>query len=443
MYPRSTIAYAACIGMALAPGAEAQGQSAESGYVSREEYESLKRDFESMQEKMQDMSKRPLNLSSQPGESPDGASWLELKRSQLRLDVIERQLQSNMPGDSNFHLAGFAFTRFMDTEGMDSSFTAKFVPIILWEINDRLFFESELEFELESEHGHGSTEVELEYAHGSYIINDYMTFGAGKFLTPFGVFAERLHPQWINKLPNMPLAFAHDGLVPFSSVGVYLRGGFPVKDMKINYAFYLTNGPALNTEEEEEAGLLEFENFNDINNNKAIGGRIGVLPIPELEIGYSFLFSGVNATGDDVGPADALLQGIDVSYVRLVQQIAGMIDLRFEYVHSDVDTVTFDPDGLDFGPLTYNNKRDGFYFQAAYRPTLSDIKFLRDFEFVGRYEELDVPSGAPDGQHDHERWTIGVNYYLAPNSMFKVAYQSTEVEGNSTDAFMAMFVIGF
>ena len=98
MYPRSTIAYAACIGIALALGAEAQGQSAESGYVSREEYESLKREFEYMQEKMQDMSKRSLNQSSQPGGSPDEASWLEVRRSQLRLDVIERQLIERRPG---------------------------------------------------------------------------------------------------------------------------------------------------------------------------------------------------------------------------------------------------------------------------------------------------------------------------------------------------------
>lgn len=443
MCPRITIAFSACICMALALGAEAQGQNAESENVSREEYESLKRDFKAMQEKMQEMSERSLNLSFPEGGSPNEASWLELKRSQLRLDEIERQLQSNRSGDSGFHLAGFAFTRFMDMEGMDSSFEAKFVPVILWEINDRLLFESELEFGLKSEGGHGETEVELEYAHGSYILNDYVTIGAGKFLTPFGIFPERLHPQWINKLPTMPLAFAHDGIAPFSSVGVYVRGGFPLNGMKSNYAFYVSNGPALNTDEEDEAGLLEFENFNDINNSKAIGGRIGLLPIPELEIGYSFMFSAVNPTGDAVGPADALIQGIDVSYVRLIEEIAGMIDVRFEYVNSDVDTVTFDPSGADFGPLTFENKREGLYFQVAYRPTLSEFKFLRNFEIVGRFDHLDLPSGSPE-PNDIDRWTIGLNYYLNPSSMFKIAYQSTEVDTEgTTDAFMAMFVIGF
>lgn len=445
MNVRSTTAFAACFCLSLAMGVDAWGQDEQPDAVSRQEYESLKRDFEAMKAKMQEMQEPSLDLPARREGNRDEQTWMEVRRSQLRLDAIEHELETIKASESNFHLAGFGFTRFMDVEGADSTFSAQFVPIILWEINDRLFFESEFEFELESEHGHGETHIELEYAHGSYIINDYVTFGAGKFLTPFGVFTERLHPQWINKLPNMPLAFAHDGLAPFSSVGMYLRGGFAVKNSKLNYAFYLSNGPALNTEEEEEAGLLEFENFDDINNNKAIGGRIGFLPIPALEIGYSFNFSGVNATGDEVGSVDALIQGIDVSYTRQVDALLGMIDLRFEYVMSDVDDVIYDPDGDEgFGPLTYDNKRDGFYVQAAYRPTLCAIKFLRDVEFVGRYEELDVPSGAPDGQHDHDRWTVGVNYYLSSNSMFKVAYQSTEVAGaGSTDAFMAMFVIGF
>ena len=450
---RHSVLLAACLGFAvgIVPG-RAAGQDAgtepRAESVSRAEYEALKREMESMKAQMEAMTKG----TNAQDTAQEGGSWLDAERARMRLELVEQQLadvdhqlEILTPGFSNFHIAGFGFTRFMDVEGMDSTFDAAIVPVLLWEVTDRLLFEAEIEFGLEVDDGHGETEVELEYAHGSYIINDYMTFGAGKFLTPFGLFPERLHPAWINKLPNGPLAFAHDGIAPFSSVGAYMRGGFPVNDFKFNYAFYVSNGPTLHTDEEEEAGLLGFENFEDINNNKAIGGRVGFLPIPEFEIGGSFLYGGVNATGDDVGDVDALILGLDLSYVRDVDFLAGLIDLRFEYVHSEVDDAVYDADGsLGFGPLTYDNTREGLYFQAAYRPIHCDIEFLRDLEFVGRYDWLDMPSAAPEGQHDHERWTVGINYYLNPSSALRFAYQTTDVEGEgSTDAFLAMFVIGF
>lgn len=437
------------VGVCFALGAgtvSAQAQEPEQDYVSRQEHEALKRDFEVLKTELESIKQGESAQPAQEAGSSQESSWLELERTRLRLEALEEVTASLEYGESSFHVTGFAFTRFVDRERADSTFTTVLAPVFLWEINDRLLFESELELELKSEGGHGETEVELEYAHASYLLNDYITLGAGKFLTPFGLFPERLHPAWINKLPDGPLAFAHGGIAPFASVGAYVRGGFPVGSTKLNYAFYLSNGPALNTGEHEpdEAGMLAFENFSDINNNKAVGGRIGFLPVPELEIGYSFLIGAVNPTGDEIGDADALIQGVDVSYVREVDFLAGMVDLRFEYVRSEVDTVTFDPGGsLGFGPLTFDNDRDGLYLQLAYRPTQTDLKFLRDVEFVGRYDHLDFPSGAPESA-DTERWTFGINYWLNPSSVLKFAYQITDIEGEEDqDAFLVMFAIGF
>ena len=137
------------------------------------------------------------------------------------------------------------------------------------------------------------TEVGLEYAQISYLLNDYVTLGAGKFLSPFGVFRERLHPAWINKLPDAPLPFGHGGLGPTSELGFEVRGGIPVGPTKMNYTVYVSNGPRLITDEDHEAGLLSSSNFEDVDDNKAIGGRIGFLPIPELELGYSMQYAEV------------------------------------------------------------------------------------------------------------------------------------------------------
>ncbi|MCH8260108.1 MAG: hypothetical protein IIC46_07865 [Planctomycetes bacterium] len=449
----------ALVGLALCSGAAlGQGQPPGEGSVSRAEHEALRSDLETLRAEMAAMRKaRQAAEGASHQEATQEPTWIELERMRLRQDMIEQTLLEARYGESNFHFTGFAFTRFTNVQGADSSFTAVVAPIILWELSDRLLFETELEFGLETEDGEGKTEVELEYAHASYILNDYVTLGAGKFLTPFGIFGERLHPAWINKLPDAPLAFGHHGgLVPMSSLGAYVRGGFPLGDAKGNYAFYLSNGPSLNVDG-HGVGTLDFENFGDINNNKAFGGRVGFLPFPEIEIGYSFQFADVTPSGFDQ-QADALLQSIDVSYVTESDLLGGLIDLRFEWVFSDVDDVAFaaeegghadegghaeeEEDG-DEAFITFNNERSGGYLQLAFRPTKSDMEFLRNLEFVGRYGWLDLPSGAPDA-FDQERWTLGVNYWLNPSTVLKIAYEHTEVDGGDDfDAVKAMFAIGF
>ena len=114
-----------------------------------------------------------------------------------------------------------------------------------------------------------------------YVLNKNMTVRAGKFLLPFGTFMERLHPSWINRLPTKPLGFGHDGIAPSSGIGVEFRGAFDLGKSKLNYSLYSTNGPRLKdgSDEPEEAGMLQFSNFEDNNLNKSFGGRIGILPI--------------------------------------------------------------------------------------------------------------------------------------------------------------------
>ncbi|MEO6064756.1 MAG: hypothetical protein ABIP49_03110, partial [Lysobacterales bacterium] len=265
---------------------------------------------------------------------------------------------------------------------------------------------------------------------------------AGQFLTPFGQFPERLHPAWINKLPDFPLIYQEEGgLVPFSNLGVELRGAVPVKSTKFNYAVYVANGSALNTEDPDEAGQLVGENFSDNNGNKAVGGRIGFLPIPQLEIGYSIQSAEVGA-GDFSGTS-ALLQGVDVSYQRDSEALRGTLDLRAEWIWSSVDTATYDFDGsLGFGPVTFDNKRSGGYVQAAYRPTKLG-GWIKNVEGVCRYDLIDQPSGAP-GSFDEQRVTFGLNYWFGPSAVLKTAYQLDDsAEGGNRNGFFIQAAVGF
>ncbi|MBI3462214.1 MAG: hypothetical protein HY000_04020 [Planctomycetes bacterium] len=443
------------------------------GYVSREEYLRLQEELESLKAQMRQM-QRVLTPAVFEGSDPKEADEkgeeeklqqdLDAVKSELKdlqttresyqaevdetIEELEKELraardqaQAASPGSTRFLITGYGFAGIEDRDGENSSFNAGFNPIFLWKLSDRIFFEGELEVELE----HDEAEFDLEYAHLTYLLNDCITVGVGKFLTPFGIFPERLHPAWINKLPDFPLAFGHDGLVPFTSLGVQLRGGVPFWCSKLNYAFYFSNGPELNIEVPNEAGNLHFENFEDINNNKAFGGRIGLLLTPELEVGHSFQVARVGPSGTPFSEVDAVLVGLDATYVQDIDWLKGRVDVRHEWIWSDVDDATFDPDGsLGFGPVSFDNRRNGGYVQVAYRPSKVEHHIIKNLEPVVRYDMLHRPAGAPE-EFDEQRVTIGLNYWLGPSMVFKVAYQFDDKDSGEEDQDALLFqaALGF
>jgi hypothetical protein len=384
-------------------------------FVTRSEYEKLKGELEAVKKQMGDQQKQVAKNQDETGQTADEFT--------KRITAAERSSANLQPGTSKLLITGYTFAGFSDVRRDGSTFSAGLSPIVVWSLTDRIFVEAELELGLNSAGGQSSTDVNLEYADINYIVNDYATIRAGKFLTPFGQFPERLHPAWINKLPKFPLAFDEDaGLVPFSSLGIEVRGAAALfGSSKVDYALYASNGLSLVTDDPAAAGSLDFGNYKDLNHNKAIGGRIGFLPVPELEIGYSFQIGQVSPAGfyKDV---DSFLQGVDMSYSHMYRSLGGTIDARAEWVWSHVGTATFDRSGaLGLGPLSYRNDRNGGYFQLAYRPTLASSDILRNVEFVGRYDIIHYPSAAP-GVTSDQRATLGIDYWLGPSTVIKAAY---------------------
>jgi hypothetical protein len=433
-------------------------------YVSRQEYDNLKQEIDALKSEIAAMKKGQAGQSAQATRAPEVAALKaeveEMKRQRdvqsedvnQTIDELNAQIKDvkdkadiYRPGTTKKILTGYASAGFTDRRGENSTFSAAFNPVFLWELDDRLLFEGELEFTLDSPKGTGSSETitSLEYADVSYLLNDYMTVGTGKFLLPFGIFNERLHPAWINKLPDRPLPYDDAvGIAPETGIGAFLRGAVPVDSMKFNYALYVDNGPALITDDPKNAGMLDFDNFTDNNHNKAVGGRIGFLPIAELEIGYSIQEAKVSPSGFE--KVDMLLQAVDMSYKRQIDYLRGTVDVHAEYVWSHVGEATFGPSAAPpFGPLRFDNGRNAYYIQAAYRPTQVDDKILKNLEFVLRYDALEVPSGAP-GSVDEHRWTPGIDYWVNPNMVLKLAYQFDERSGEEDrNALLFQTALGF
>src|SRR5438552_5619394 len=423
-----------------------------SDYVSRAEYDKLKSEHEAMKQELDALKAAIQKMTAGAAQAPAPGKTIsegkqvvapgptEAATEELRKEVetLKTQVKETFPGTTKFLLGGYGTAGFTARSGEDPFFDAAFNAIFLFKMTDRLFFEGELEFEFED----NETTTNLEIAQISYLLNDYMTIGVGRFLNPTNFFVERQHMNWVNKLPDKPLA-VYDGLLPESELGGQLRGVIPIGPTKLEYVGFVANAPGLITESDDfsEIGMLDFDNDANTGGHVAVGGHLGFIPIPQLEIGYGIQRS-------KVGPRDqavvAILQSADVNYVQDSTLLKGLINFRAQWVWSHVGNFVYDPDGSQgFGPLEFNNNRNGGYVELDYRPTHIDNDILKNFEGVFRYDRLNqlhTPVG-----FDEQRWTFGLNYWLTPSTVIKAAYEVDDKNGGARDqnAFLMQAAVGF
>ncbi len=155
---------------------------------------------------------------------------------------------------------------------------AQINPVLLIPLGDRWLVESRAEFEGAFQRPPGGgpyggpVSKNLDYLQADYIANPYVTVTLGRFLTPFGIFNERLYPIWIRSLQQDPLILP---LSAQSSDGMMLRGGFAASPKaNLNYSVYVS---AVST------------GHNNLAADRDAGGRVGIfLPGVRVEFGASF-----------------------------------------------------------------------------------------------------------------------------------------------------------
>src|SRR6266481_5308398 len=438
------------------PVAQAQEPTTD-GYVTRKEYEELKAQMLAMKKELEDLKKEKGEVSKQERLESHAVADVQKQvapkqqtaESQVTADTHKEvvpeaapslaELEASLLGTTKFLLAGWAEAMYEQRNGRVSTFSASFNPLFLWELTPKILFDGRLEIEPSG----GGTNVNLVNAQISYLLNDYIALGAGEFFSPSNVFVERFEPQWINKLPDRPIGVYHD-VLPNISVGAQIRGGFPIGPTRADYAFYVSNGPTLNTFDARTAGTLDFNSYTDNNDNKAVGGRVGFLPIPGVEVGYGFETSKPGFQGTSFSRVQALVQCVDLQITRDSDLLKGRINLFAQYAWARVDHAVYDPDGsLGFGPLPLTAKRDGGYAELAYRPTKLDIDFLRNLELIFRWDHLSRdPSGL--GDPEETRWTLGLDFWLSPSTVVKVAYEWDQPNGErNRNALLFQTAMGF
>src|SRR5437764_1168956 len=185
---------AACIFALSAIIVSAQDQAANKELITipKAEYQKLLSEHQQLLDEMKEMKAFKTKFE----ESAKGVSSRQTETDQALDDLDKRVKEAkqlakdSFPGTTKLLLTGYGSAGFTAQDhGGGNQFAATFNPIFLWKLSDRLLFEGELEAELESH----DTSLALEMAQISYVANDYLTIGAGKFLNPMNYFVERQH----------------------------------------------------------------------------------------------------------------------------------------------------------------------------------------------------------------------------------------------------------
>ena len=256
---------------------------------------------------------------------------------------------------------------------------AQINPVLLLPLGDRWLVEGRMECEgaFQRPPGGGSygggVSKNLDYLEADYIANPHLTVTLGRFLTPFGIFNERLYPIWIRSLQQDPLILP---LSAESNDGMMLRDGFPANARaNFNYVAYVS---AIST------------GHNNLQSNRDVGGRMAFFfPGPRIEVGASFQKLLQDTRTNSFGFHFAWLS------TRLP------LNVHSEYARS--------------------NQGSGYWVDGAYR--LSQLHFwqkvMRHAELAGRAEQFFLGSISSDeaqalglqGANTREG-EFGLNYYL-------------------------------
>lgn len=293
-----------------------------------------------------------------------------------------------------------------------NEFTSNFNPIFLFQFQDRILFEAELEFELEE----GVTETGLEYAQFDYLVSDNLALVGGKFLIPFGVFGERLHPTWINKFATAPPIFGHhvsefgaEPLLPIiSDIGVMARGMLRPGPLHVALNGYATQGAAAEPNGEEVPEMEFPASSSDNNTGKLLGGRLDVALPPWFEVNFSYF----NGDYDDNNVLDFTGLNVAAEFRRM------NFELRGEYVQTrqEIEQVT----GF---PVV---KREGFYGQASYR--------FGSWEPVVRWTQV-FDTSLDGAVTDQGAWQagFGLDYWFSPSIALMAAFELNRERGTEVD----------
>lgn len=266
-----------------------------------------------------------------------------------------------------------------------TSYSPALMPVAVVPVKQRLLFETRGLFLESLRPRTGKSEQtrlsrNVNYLQADFFANSHLTLVAGKFLTPFGTYNERLSPLWIGNFQDAPLIVSM-GTNGAAGVGGEARGSLVSNDtVAVDYAtFYESNVSG-----------------SQFKSSRAAGARINLyLPSSGFEFGASY-------------------------------------DHMFEGQHPDATGLHlwWEPHSLPFtvrSEFAHSTNAQGYWIETGFR--LTGIN--GENSWIGRLEPLfrmqqtnrihaDSTDGLPSANTEHV--DLGLDYYLPHETRIITSY---------------------
>jgi hypothetical protein len=339
----------------------------------------------------------------------------------------------------------------------------RFVPFIYADVTEHIKFASELEIE----HGireSSANEIEfgLEFAFLDYLVNEPFNIRAGILLLPLGKF-NLLHDSPLNDLTDRPLVSQYVIPSTMSETGAGFYGTFyPGRTGKLDYELYFTTGPCGYSNNgtplvSEAAGTRNARQRTcaghdgaDINNGKAVVGRLAYSPILGVEVAGSGYYGNANQNGGSYNPLSIF--AVDWTLQRGPFELIGEAAWAYARDNSRAsigNTIGFSPGSLltgipgNSGPGIPPQRMNGYYIQGNYHfmpeflTKLAPKRFGpgSTFTAVIRYDRVNTNldnSNGTGGFGNLEQISFGLNYRPIEDTVFKMSYQYQPMAYNPT-----------
>lgn len=433
---------------------------------------------EELQERLDEMQR---NYEQQLSKMQAEIDQLKQKQAKAEIAVEEEELapqqmtarpgrfeytKGNPVGFGNVTVGGYADIEFENFENTNSTYDqARFIINVGAQPHERLVFYSEYEIEHGGTNAAGGGEAKVEQAWMDYLINEAINLRGGIILVPFGKF-NLLHDSDLQDLTERPLVVRRVIPSTWQEAGAGLYGDLHIgesfgwetlADFGLNYEVYSINGL---DEDISDSGFRNAKGtnggVNDLNNNKAFVGRLGMQLLKELEVGLNGYYGRFGRSGNSTSNGNDTLFGIgsDITFKK------GPFELVGDYAYFGLeDGALVDHDNNDStAAVTGPKNLKGFYIEPRYHfwPRFLDNTFFgRNFDnptftLVSRYDWVEIGDDGDAGIGDNreKRYTIGLNYRPIESWVFKTEYQwnvsNNEVlERGDNEGFVASMAIGF
>jgi len=345
------------------------------------------------------------------------------------------------------------------TNGFDQQ---RFVPFIYADITEHVKFAAEIEIE-HAIRGGSENEVSLEFGHIDYLINEPVNIRAGIVLIPLGKF-NLLHDSPLNDLTDRPLVSQFVIPSTMSETGAGFYGTFyPGRTSKLDYEFYYTTGPCGYDSDgtprvNEENGTKNSRQRKcasddglDINNGKAVSGRVAFSPMLGVEVAGSSYYGNAAPNGSS-NPLS--ITAIDWSFQRGPFEMIGEAAWAYAKGNSRAiqgNTIGFAPGSLltgiegNSGSGIPPQRMNGYYIQSNYHfmpaflTKFSPKRFGEGSTFTAviRYDRVNTNldnSNGTGGWGNLEQISFGLNYRPIEDTVFKISYQYMPMAFNPNTA---------